>query len=115
MTGKKIFRYLIGVSMARLDRIFADILGSSISDTGVLFSAGILNYAERCSDPSHNDPVNEELYSFPKFLPYEPYLDAEGDETDETTCEGFTSAMKLIQLGEDRESTKYENAFPRSL
>jgi len=23
-----------------------------------------------------------------KFLPFEPHLDADGDETDETTCEG---------------------------
>jgi hypothetical protein len=101
--------------MACCERIIADILGSSISDTGVLFSAGIPNYGEPCPDPSHIDPLNEDLYSFPKFLPYEPYLDAEGDETDETTCEGLTSAIQLIQLGEDRESTKYENAFPRSL
>lgn len=26
--------------------------------------------------------------SYPKFLPFEPHLDADGDETDEKTCEG---------------------------
>ena len=107
---------MTAISTVQRNRISLIFLGFSTPDLSILFSAALPNHPERYYDLSHNDSLNEGYYCFPKFLPFEPYLDAEGDETDEPTCEGLTSPTQLIiHLGEDRESTKYENAFPHSL